>query len=1072
MQKRIRSSEKGIIAWFASNHVAANLLMWFISVAGLISLFTIRKQTTPDFELNWIQVQVPYLGAAPQEVEEGVVIKVEEAIQDIQGIVEIRSRANEGVGSVTIEVSRDKDINEVLTEVKTRVDAISTFPALTEKPVIYKVEPDTPVIFVAIHGNIDEFSRKLFAQEVRNELLTMPEISKVDFYGDRAFEISIEVSEHILRQYGLTMSEVSEAIRASSVDLPGGTIKTAGGDILLRTEGQVYTGVEYGDLVLRTFSDGTRLTLDDIATINDGFVESEGFGRFDGEPTATLNVLASGQQNELKTAAAVKAYVEKKKASLPDGIEMDLWVDRSHYLEGRLKTMTKNMWQGALLVFLLLSLFLRMKVAAWVIIGIPITFLGAFFLMPLGPFPVTVNMISLFGFIIVLGIVVDDAIIIGESVYTTIRADGHTIDNVVKGARKVAVPATFGVLTTIAAFMPMLFVGGIVGPFFEALSMIVVLCLMFSLVESKLILPAHLVHAKIEPVDEEDLFNPQRHIPLLQRVPRFFQKIQRRTQHGLHRLIHDHYRPALEKVIDNRGIVVAIFTAVLIVTIGLINSGLVRVVLFPEVPGDFIRMELEMESGTAPAARNSALDRIEKAILDLNEEYILENPDLDPMISHIGSFTTSDTGAVAWTEMPMVSDRPMQAADVAAVWRERVGEIPGVRELSFIDGDHFGGGSPLSFRLSGENFTALEGAADELVQKLAEYEGVFDVLNSSSSGGEEIKLAIKPEAEALGLTMQSLGRQVRQAFYGEEAQRIQRGKDELKVMVRYPLEDRRSISDLENMMIRTPSGDEVPFGSVADVSFGSSYSSITRLNRERTITVSADIDPELVEPGEVIKEISTEFIPGLLARHAGVSFGLEGASQEEQEFIRNITVASIAALFLIYALIAIPLHSYSQPLVIMSVIPFGIIGAVIGHIIMGKAISMFSLFCLIALAGVVVNDSLIMVDFVNKAREKGVALRQAVIESGTQRFRAIILTSFTTAAGLMPIMLESSVQAQYMIPMAISLSFGIIFATAITLFLIPSLYILQIDGFARTRRIVDWILGRPASKEAAETSGV
>jgi len=1071
MQKRMNTSEKGIIAWFASNHVAANLLMWFIIVAGLISLSTIRKQTTPDFELNWIQVQVPYLGAAPQEVEEGVVVKVEEAIQDIQGIVEIRSRANEGVGSITIEVSRDKDINEVLTEVKTRVDAISTFPALTEKPVIYKVEPDTPVIFVAIHGNIDEFSRKLFAQEVRNELLTMPEISKVDFYGDRAFEISIEVSEHILRQYGLTMSEVSEAIRASSVDLPGGTIKTAGGDILLRTEGQVYTGVEFGDLVLRTFADGTRLTLGEIATIEDGFVESEGFGRFDGEPTATLNVLASGQQNELKTAAAVKDYVEKKKASLPPGIQMDLWVDRSHYLEGRLKTMTKNMWQGALLVFLLLSLFLRMKVACWVIIGIPITFLGAFFLMPLGPFPVTVNMISLFGFIIVLGIVVDDAIIIGESIYTKIRADGHTIDNVVKGARKVAVPATFGVLTTIAAFLPMLFVGGIVGPFFEALSMIVVLCLMFSLVESKLILPAHLVHAKIEPVDEEDLFNPQRHIPLLQRVPRFFQKIQRHTQHGLHRLIHEYYRPALEKVIDNRGIVVALFTAVLIVTIGLINSGLVRVVLFPEVPGDFIRMELEMESGTAPATRNAALDRIETAILDLNEEYIAENPDLDPMISHIGSFTTSDTGAIAWTEMPMTDDRPMQAADVSAVWRERVGEIPGVKELSFIDGDHFGGGSPLSFRLSGENFTALENAADELVQKLAEYEGVFDVLNSSSSGGEEIKLAIKPEAEALGLTMQSLGRQVRQAFYGEEAQRIQRGKDELKVMVRYPLEDRRSISDLENMMIRTPGGDEVPFGSVADVFFGSSYSSITRLNRERTITVSADIDPEVVEPGEVIKEISDEFIPGLLARHAGVSYGLEGASQEEQEFIGNITVASIAALFLIYALIAIPLHSYSQPLVIMSVIPFGIIGAVIGHIVMGKAISMFSLFGLIALAGVVVNDSLIMVDFVNKAREKGVPLRQAVVDSGTQRFRAIILTSFTTAAGLMPIMLETSVQAQYMIPMAISLSFGILFATAITLFLIPSLYILQIDGFTRTRQIVDWILGRPVSKGAVETSG-
>lgn len=1069
MRLRTRSSEKGLISWFAGNHVAANLLMWFIIVAGLISISTMRKQTTPDFELNWIQIQVPYLGAAPQEVEEGVVIKIEEAIQDIQGIVEINSRASEGSGRVTVEVSRDVDINEVLTEVKTRVDAISTFPGLTEKPVIYKVEPDTPVIFVAIHGTIDEFSRKLLAQEIRNELLTMPEISKVDFYGDRAFEISIEVSEHVLRQYGLTMSEVSEAIRASSVDLPGGTIKTEGGDILLRTEGQVYTGLEYADLVLRTFPDGTRLTLGDIANIDDGFVESEGFGRFDGRPTATLNVLASGQQNELKTAAAVKAFVEERRASLPAGVAMDLWVDRSHYLSGRLMMMMENMWQGAVLVFLILSLFLRMKVAGWVIVGIPITFLGAFFLMPFGPWPVTINMISLFGFIVVLGIVVDDAIIIGESVYTKIRADGHTIDNVVKGAKRVAIPATFGVLTTIAAFAPLLFVGGIVGPFFEAMSMVVVLCLLFSLVESKLILPAHLVHAKIEPVDEEDLFNPQRYIPLLQRIPRFFQKIQRRVQHGLHRLIHNRYRPALEKALDNRGMTVAMFSAFLIVTIGLMNSSLVRVVLFPESPGDFIQMQLEMESGTAPAVRNAALDKIEQSILDLNDEYIAENPDLDPLIAHIGSFTTSDTGAVAWTELPMVDDRPIEVSEVTNLWRERVGEIPGVKKLTFSDGNHFGGGPPLSFRLSGGNLEVLENAAGELETKLAEYEGVFDIENSFDTGGQEIKLEIKPEAEALGLTITSLGRQVRQAFYGEEAQRIQRGKDELKVMVRYPLEDRRSIADLENMRIRTPSGDEVPFGSVADVTFGNSYSRISRLNRERTITVSADIDPVVVEPGKLVKEISEDYIPGLLSRYPGVVYGLEGASKEEQDFIANLTVASIAALFLIYALIAIPLHSYSQPLVIMSVIPFGLIGAVIGHIIMGKAISMFSLFGLVALAGVVVNDSLIMVDFINKAREEGVPLRQAVIDSGTQRFRAIVLTSFTTAAGLLPIMFETSVQASSVIPMAISLSYGILFATAITLFLVPSLYMLQIDGFARTRRIVDWIFGR---QPAADTSKV
>jgi len=456
--------------------------MWIIIVAGIISVATIRKQTTPDFELNTIQVQVPYLGAAPQEVEEGVVVKVEEAIQDVKGIIRIDSRAREGFGTVTAEVSSDADINEVLSEIKTRVDAISTFPGLAERPVIFKQEMPIHVVFVAIHGNLDDFARKSIAQNVRDELMMMPEVNQVQYLGDRAYEISIEVSEHILRQYGLTMTEISQAVRNSSIDLPGGTINTSGGDILLRTEGQVYTGSEYDHLVLRTFPDGTRLTLGDIATIKDGFVETQGFGHFDGNPTATLRVLAGGQQNELKTAAAVRKYIEGKSSSLPDGVNMDIWVDRSHYLDGRRNMIIKNMGQGALLVFLILSLFLRVKVAGWVIIGIPITFLGAMALMPYGPWPVTINMISLFGFIIVLGIVVDDAIIIGESIYTKIRADGHTIDNVVRGAKRVAIPATFGVLTTIAAFAPMLFVGGIVGPFFEAMSVVVILCLLFSLV--------------------------------------------------------------------------------------------------------------------------------------------------------------------------------------------------------------------------------------------------------------------------------------------------------------------------------------------------------------------------------------------------------------------------------------------------------------------------------------------------------------------------------------------------------------------------------------------------------------
>jgi multidrug efflux pump subunit AcrB len=1060
MNRANPTDQKGLIAWFASNHVAANLLMLLIVAAGIVSAFSIRKQTSPDFELNTVTVRVPYPGAAPQEVEEGVVIKIEEAIQDIDGIVEITSVARRSVGSVTAEVSARDDVNEILSEIKTRVDAISTFPGLTEKPVISKDEIPIHVLFVSVYGDLDEFTRKELAEQIREDLMSMPSVNQVQFLGNKDYEISVEVSEHVLRRFGLTMTEISEAIRRSAVDLPGGTINTRGGDILLRTEGQVYTGIEYSDLVLRTYPDGTRLTLGDVATIKDGFVERSGFGRFNGKRTATLRVLAAGGQNELVTAAAVKKYIEDRADSLPEGVFMDTWVDRSHYLKGRLELMLGNMFQGAFLVFLTLSLFLRLKVAAWVIIGIPITFFGALSLMPVGPWPVTINMLSLFGFILVLGIVVDDAIIIGESVYTKIRADGHTLDNVILGAKKVATPATFGVLTTIAAFAPMLFVGGIAGPFFEALSVVVILCLIFSLVESKLILPAHLVHAKIKPVDEQEIFSPYKTVHPIRWPVKLFQRAQRHVQHGLHKTIHDFYQPLLERAIDNRGVTLASFIGVLILTFGIMSSGIVRNVLFPKVPGDFIRMELVMQNGTAPEVRNAAMDRLESAILAINDDFQIDHPGEEDPVNHVGAFRRSDNSGVIFVEISKSEDRRLEGKDISEMWRERVGEIAGVKDITFSDGDGFGGGSPLSFNLISDNLTSLQNAANELQEKLGEYDGVFDITNSLDSGGEEIRLSIKPEAEALGLTMASLGRQVRQAFYGEEAQRIQRGRDELKVMVRYPLEYRRSISDLENMRIRTPAGDEVPFQSVADVEYGQSYSRIRRLNRKRTVTVSADIDPELVEPGELIKEISEEYMPTLLARYSGVESSLDGASLEEVNLVRNLTYASIAALFLIYALIAIPLHSYSQPLIIMSVIPFGLIGAVIGHILLGKAISMFSLFGLIALSGVVVNDSLIMVDFTNKARAEGVSIKDAVLQSGTLRFRAIVLTSLTTAVGLMPIMFEKSVQAQYVTPMAISMSFGIIFATMITLFLIPALYMLLNDWQYSLKRTKLLILGR------------
>ncbi|NIV16950.1 MAG: MMPL family transporter [Woeseiaceae bacterium] len=1047
-----QTKEKGIIAWFAANHVAANLLMILIIVGGLITAGTIRKETNPQLEFNTIVVRVPYLGAAPQEVEEGVILKVEDAVQDLIGIKKIRSTASEGMGRVVIELFADTDIQKLLADIKTRVDAISTFPALTEKPVIYHQERSNPVIMVSLYGDIDRFGRKALGNEIRDELLRMPEVNNVLFHGDQPYEISVEVSEYTLREYGLTMSEVSQAIRNSAVDLPGGSIKSEGGDILLRTKGQVYTGDEFARIVLRTFADGTRLTLGDIAHIEDGFVESQSFSRFNGQPNGMLQIVSGSSQSEIETARVVKEYIAEKRETLPDGVFVETWVDLPKYLQDSLDQMQQNIITGALLVFIVLSLFLRMKVAFWVMVGLPITFLGALWLMP--TWPVTINTISLFGFIVVLGIVVDDAIIIGESAYTKIRADGHTLDNVIQGAHRVAIPATFGVLTTIAAFAPMMFVGGVVGPFFEAMAFVVILCLAFSLIESKLILPAHLVQTRIPDIDEDDLFHPQREIQFRERIPRFFLKIQRHIQHGLHRLIYDRYRPWLERALDNRGLTVTIFAAALILTIGLMTSGITRVVVFPEFASDYIQVRAEMQSGTPTTDRDRVALKLQQSLFDLNDEHMADNPDSLPIYQHIGIWSPSDTSLSAFVELAFDDARPYEMKEVAAMWRERVGEVPGVKDLRFMAVGHIGGGDPLNFRLSGDNVEQLEAAAAVLASELAEYDGLFDIVNSATSGNEEIKLKIKPEAEALGLTMASLGRQVRQAFYGEEAQRIQRGKDELKVMVRYPLEQRRSIADLENMRIRTPDGDEVPFASVAEVSFGQGYTSIQRIDRERTVTVSADLNPDLVEPGEIIRTISSEFMPELLSRYPDVEYGLEGASQDQFEFLRKIAVASVAALFLIFGLIAIPLHSYVQPLMIMSVIPFGLIGAVVGHVIMGRPISMFSMFGLIALAGVVVNDSLILVDFINKARQRGKSIRDAVVESGTSRFRAIVLTSFTTAAGLLPIMFDSSPRAQALVPTAISIGYGIIFATIITLFLIPSLYMLHEDAAARLRAIM------------------
>ncbi|MEM1091930.1 MAG: efflux RND transporter permease subunit [Pseudomonadota bacterium] len=1058
--------ESGIIAWFAHNNVAANLMMILIIVLGAYSATTIRKQTTPDFELDKLQVSVLFPGAAPQEVEEGIVVKIEESLTDIAGIEEINGRASEGVGTVIVDVEPDADLDQVLNQVKSRVDAINTFPELSERPVIERQALEFPVIFISVYGQLDEFARKALAQEIKTGLLALPGINDVISYGERDYEISINVSEDTLRRYQLTMSEIAQAIRSSSRDIPGGTLQTEGGDILLRTQGQVYTGREFGDLVVRTFPDGTRLRLRDIATIDDGFEDTKGFGRFQRQRVATMNVLAGGQENELETSARVIRYMNEIRATLPEGIEVDVWVDRSKYLQQRLDLMFRNLLQGAALVFIVLTLFLRLKFALWVIVGIPVAFCGALWLMPLNPWPVTINMISLFGFILVLGIVVDDAIIIGESIYTSVREKGHSIKTVIQGANRVAVAATFGVLTTIAAFAPMLAVGGFAGPFLESVSVVVALCLLFSLVESKLILPAHLAHASIPPVDESEIFSPYRRTPLWRWPLKAIERAQRHTQHGLHWVIDHVYAPLVARAVRYRGITVMAFCSMLVLSAGLFGGGLLRFVFFPEIPGEIIQLEMSMEKGTSTERRNDALLQMEEAIYIARDRYLEEYPNaVDPLL-HVATFTQGAGTGLVLVETPateLLDTISLEA--LTARWRAELPDIPGVRSITFSNGNPIGGGPPLSFAFSGNDYEALKQAANELTQELTVYQGVFDIVNNANSGGDEIQLRIKPSAEALGITLATLGTQVRQAFFGEEVQRIQRGTDELKVMLRYPEAERRSVENLEDMLITTQDGDRVPFSEVAEVTYADAYSVIYREEGERTVTVTADVDPVVTEPRAVIADVGRTIIPNILARYPGLEYKLSGSSLEEQEAQRDILVAGLAALFLIYALIAVPLRSYSQPLVIMSVIPFGFVGAVIGHLIMGEAISLFSMFGLIALAGVVVNDSLIMIDFVNKARLEGQSPVDAVIESGKARFRAIILTSLTTAAGLMPILLETSTQAQFLIPMAISLSFGILFATVITLILVPCMYLLQNDLANRTRQFFDWLFGRSAGRE-------
>ena len=1040
---------KNIIRWFILNTVAANLLMVFIIIAGIFTLSRLRMEVFPDITIPIINVSVVYPGASPEDIEESICVKVEEQVQGIDGLKRITSSSNEGYGSINIEVENGYDIDEVKDEVKAQVDAITSFPDDAEKATIKSFDGQPEVITIAVHGYVDEVSLLNIAEKVRDEVSELPNITQTRL-GKKPREISIEVSEKTLQKYGISFDYIANKIRTSSMDVPGGAIETYDGEILIRSKGQAYTGDEFGIIPVLSLSDGSTVLLRDIAEIDDGFQDVEYDIKFNREPALLIRVYRTGEQNALDIAEEVHKYIKKKNPLMPPGISLTTMKDESVILKGRIELLTENAYLGLTLVLIVLALFLKPKLAAWVSLGIPISFMGGFWLLPL--FDVSINMISLFTFILVLGIVVDDAIVVGENIHIHLKRGLSGVDAALEGAYQVAKPVIFAVLTTMVTFSPMILVEGATGKIWKIIPVVTIVVLMFSLIESLTILPAHLAHMKLDEKKKENKFLA------------WWSKIQLSIHNRLQSFIKNRYIPFLELALRNRGNTVAISISIFILTVGLVASGFIRFNFFPPLEADIVIAGVEYPEGTPVSLTKSGLEQVEKSAYKLKDSLEVLYPDNKVFINMVstagdqpiktqsargpGNLDASFFGshlAECVIELAPGEERSISTVDISRIWRELTGPIPGVKQVTF-DSDLFTTGAPIEIQLSSVNRDDLKDVTTILKDKLQTYAGVFDIKDSFSAGKDEIKLNLRPEAQNYGITMASLARQVRQAFYGDEVQRVQRGRDEVKVFLRYPKEERVSLNNLEQMMVRVGNNIEVPLGQVAAGELSSGYSTITRTDRKRSISVTADVDLSEANANEILAKFEVDHIIPILRDYPSVNYSFEGEQREQRDTLGSLFKNFALALFVVYVLLAVPFKSYLQPLIIMSAIPFGFTGAVIGHIIMGMNLAVLSIIGIVALSGVVVNDSLVMVDFINRyKREDGKTSLEAALAAGPRRFRPILLTSITTFVGLFPLLIEKSVQAQFLVPMAISLAYGVLFATLITLILVPTSYLIIDD---------------------------
>jgi len=1038
--------KKGILGWFASNHVAANLLMLLIIVSGLFAIFSAKMEVFPEFSLDMINIMVPYRGASPADAEEGVCLRVEEAIAAVDGIKRMTSSAVEGGGSTFIEVDEYANTKDVLDDIKAEVDTIITFPQETEKPIISEIKSRHKVISIVVYGDVSEKTLRVLADQIRDELTEMENISQVNIAGIRPYEISIEVPEESLRRYNLSFDQVSQAVRNSSLDIPGGSVKTSGGEILIRTKGQRYYGPEFEKIIVLTRNDGTKVRLGDIANVKDEFEDIDLYAKFDGKRAAFIKVSRIGEQGALDIAKTVKEYVSQNKKYLPQGVSLALWEDDTEYLKARMNLLKRNGYIGLILVFLCLTLFLNLRLAFWTTMGIPISFLGAFYIIP--HFDVSINMMSLFAFIMALGLVVDDAIVVGENIFAYRQEGADRLSAAIKGAKEMAMPVTLAILTTMIAFIPLAYTASIMGKILRVLPIVVISILSISLIEALLILPAHLSRRK--PSSENWLI-------------RNTNKINCWTGKGLRNFINGPFAKFVALAVKWRYVTLSTAVLIFLFAMGFIAGGYIKFVFFDTVEADNMLAFLTMPQGTPVEQTKEIIEEIEAAAFQTLKEFDSKRPDKPSLMRHMavtigaqptmnqGGPVNVDLGAGAVSHLAEVNVELLGAEerDVSSValknrWRELVGEIPGVSSLTFM-AEFMSTGNAIEVELSHRDFDILLAASEKLKGVLRDYTGVSDIADDFEPGKAELKLKLKETGRTLGLTLSDVAKQVRQGFYGDEVQRVQRGRDDIRVMVRYPENERRSLADIENMRIRLPDGIQIPFKTIADVQYGRGYSTIKRVDRRRVVSVSADVDEAVANASEINQQLNASALPKLIGEFSGLKCRFAGEQREINESLGTLIPNFGIAMLAVYGLLAVLFRSYSQPAIVMSAIPFGIVGAMIGHLLMGFNLSILSLFGIVALSGVVVNDSLIMIDLINRERRSGIKLAQVLRDCATRRFRPIMLTTLTTFCGLLPMIAERSLQARFLVPMAISLAFGVAFATCITLVLVPSLYMILED---------------------------